>query len=68
MSENKQEILTKLLPALQATSGLFDLVGLQYNYDDESVTATFENGAQKRVNVHMDSGTAMIRDVVGQIV
>lgn len=68
MGENKQDILDKLLPALQATSGLYDLVALQYNYDSESVTATFASGAEKKANVRMDSGTAMIRDVVGQIV
>lgn len=66
--ENKQEILDLLLPALQATRNLSDLVNLEYREDRELVYAKFANGNQKIANVAMDSGTALIRDVIEQIV
>ena len=66
--ENKQEILDLLLPALQATGNLYDLEGLTFDPENEIVIATFRNGYKKTANVAMDSGTAMIRDVVKQIV
>ncbi|HCR83892.1 MAG TPA: hypothetical protein DIW07_10860 [Lachnospiraceae bacterium] len=65
--EDKQKICDLLLPALQATRGLSDVVKLEYDGAQEIVTATFENGYQKTANVAMDSGTAMIRDVIYQI-
>lgn len=65
--ENKQEILDKLLPALQATRNLQDLKWLRYDAVTETVIASFENGI-KLVNVMWDSGTAMIRDVIAEIV
>lgn len=65
--ENKQEILDKLLPALQATRGLSDLIDLTYDPTGEIVTARFPGGP-KYINVAGDSGTAMIRDVIRQIV
>ena len=69
--EDKQKICDLLLPALQATSNLHDLASLKYerigDYD-EIVTATFDNGYSKTVNVSMDSGTAMIRDIGKRIV
>ena len=66
--ENKQKILDLLLPALQATSNLSDLVYLRYSEERAEVVATFANGWTKRANVAMDSGTAMIRDIMEQIV
>lgn len=66
--ENKQEILDLLLPALQATRNLSDLVGLEYREDRELVYAKFASGNQKIANAAMDSGTALIRDVIEQIV
>ena len=66
--EDKQKILDLLLPALQATRNLADLVGLEYREDRELVYAKFASGNYKIVNVAMDSGTAMICDVVHQIV
>ena len=56
------------MPALQATRNLADLVELEYREDRELVYAKFAGGNQKIVNVAMDSGTALIRDVIGQIV
>lgn len=67
MAENKQLICTLLLPALQATRNLWDLQALEYVPDQEVVKATFPGGV-KVVNVRMDSGTALIRDVIKGIV
>ena len=66
--ENKQRILDLLLPALQETRNLHDLVELEYRADRKLVYAKFASGNYKIVNVAMDSGTAMICDVVHQIV
>ena len=66
--ENKKEILDKLLPALQATRNLCDLTGIKYDAGKEVVYAEFKGGYIKIANVAMDSGTSMIRDVIGQIV
>ena len=68
MREDKQKILDLLLPALQATRNLYDLQDLEYREERDLVYAKFESGYQKVVNVAMDSGTAMIRDIVKQIV
>ena len=71
MRENKQEICSKLLDTLQNTRNLYDLVSLEYkriSEYEERVTAVFANGHQKVVNVSMDSGTAMIRDIIKQII
>ena len=69
--EDKQKILDLLLQELQATRHLHDLVSLEYVWEYECgqhVEATFENGYKKQINVSMDSGTAMIRDVVKGLV
>lgn len=68
MSENKQKICELLLPALQATRNLYDLGALEYRPEKEIVVAVFKNGSKKIINVAMDSGTAMILDIVKQIV
>lgn len=69
--ENKSKICKKLLPVLQMTRNLYDLVDLEYvdyHNGEEEVIATFINGAKKHANVSMDSGTAMIYDIIRQIV
>ena len=66
--ENKQRILDLLLPALQETRNLHDLVELKYSADRKLVYAKFASGNYKIVNVALDSGTAMIADVIKQIV
>ena len=65
--ENKQKILDALLPALQETRNLHDLKGLFYRSSMETVEAVFKNGT-KYANVAGDSGTAMNKDVINQIV
>lgn len=66
--EDKQNILNLLLPALQATRNLYDLASLQYDPDKDIVVAAFTSGNTKTVNVALDSGTSMIRDVLKQII
>lgn len=82
MEENKQLICNKMLDLLQSTSYFSDLVSLTYvyNWDEENqchinkdflateyVLATFNNGYKKYANVSIDSGYAMIKDVLRQI-
>lgn len=66
--ENKKKICDMLLPVLQETRSLHDLIDLEYDDTSETVLATFATGVVKRVNVAMDSGTSMIRDIIKQIV
>ena len=66
--ENKKEIVALLLPVLQATRNLSDLIDLTFDEKTELVTATLSNGSKKLANVAMDSGTSLIRDIIGQIV
>ena len=67
MGENKQEILNRLLPALWITSAGSDVDSLTYDRESETVTIRFENGGERKANVRMDSGIAMIRDVLREI-
>ena len=67
-TENKQRICSALAPVLRLTRHLDDLAYLHYDPKTEKVEATFLNGSVKRVNVAADSGTAMIRDIIQQIV
>lgn len=62
--ENKQYICDLLLITLQATNNARDLVSLKYDREEEIVTATFESGGKRIINVAMDSGTAMVRDIM----
>lgn len=65
--ENKQQICKALIPVLQMTRNLYDLVDLDFDPVTELVAATFSSGHTKRANVAMDSGTSMIRDIIDQI-
>ena len=65
--EDKQKICDLLVPVLQETRDFQELESLKYNKDNETVVATFWYGAVKTANVHMDSGTSMIRDIIEQI-
>ena len=68
MREDKQKICNLLLKALQETRNLYDLTGLLYDPEKDVVIATFESGYTKTANVACDSGTAMIRDIIKQII
>lgn len=65
--ENKQQILDLLLRTLQATANAADTVALTYDPKQEIVTVKFAGGGSRIVNVAMDSGTAMIRDVMAHL-
>ena len=66
--EDKREVCEKLLQTLQVTRHLDDLVDLEYSgiltSGDEYVTAFFQNGSRKTINVTHDSGWALIKDVM----
>lgn len=67
--EDKQLICDLLLKALQATECFSDLDSLDYINEDANfqlVRAVFANGAEKLANVTMDSGIAMIKDIIRQ--
>ncbi|MDY5114296.1 hypothetical protein ACTQZS_15105 [Bilifractor sp. LCP19S3_H10] len=64
--EDKQKIMNLLCRALQATRNASDLISLTYIPHEEHVIAKFEEG-DREINVAMDSGTAMIRDVVNHL-
>ena len=62
--ENKQQILDALLQTLRLTRSLYDLEELTYEPLSETVFAKYKSGYGRRINVAMDSGTAMIKDVM----
>lgn len=64
--EDKETICALLCKTLQQTRGAADLISLTYDGESETVTAVFEGGARK-INVAMDSGIAMIRDIVNHL-
>ena len=67
MPENKQRILDFLLSAIQNTNAGETLLYLKISDDERTVTAEYEGGYTEEINVHMDNGIAMIRDVVKQL-
>ena len=83
MEEDKQLICDKMLELFQVTRHFHDLESLKYfyNWDKENkchineefpvteyVVVTFNNGYKKYVNVSIDSGIAMIEDVLKGII
>lgn len=64
--ENKQQILDLLLKTLQATANAAD-VSLTYDAKREIVTVKSENDDSRIINVAMDSGTVMIRNVMANL-
>jgi hypothetical protein len=68
--EDKKTICELLCLTLQATRNQDDLVSLDYIHEDngdEIVQVKWKSGSGKRINVTMDSGTAMIRDIMHSI-
>lgn len=65
--ENKQLILDALCSALQLTRDQADLEALEYKEigpGKQHVIATYDGGGSREINVSLDSGIAMIRDVL----
>ena len=70
MEENKVKLCAMFLKVLQETEAFSDLKDLQYtrlNSWEETVTAVFEGGYKYAVNVSMDSGAAMLHDILRQL-
>lgn len=70
MRENKDLICKELAKLLKLTRNQSDLNTLKYEILDngeEIVTVEWESGGRKVVGVSMDSGTAMIRDIMRAI-
>ena len=64
--ENKQDILDALVECLKLTRDQHDLEQMIYDPEHETVTVAWAEGGTT-VNVAMDSGVAMIRDVLNAI-
>lgn len=68
MSEDKRKICSLLLPVVQATRAGWDVIDLEYTdnefMDDEYVRIRYASGCTKKVNVTLDSGAAMVLDVI----
>lgn len=65
--ENKQMICDLLCRTLHYTRGAADVTDIQYDHNAETATVLFESGGKRVVNVAMDSGTAMIRDIMNNL-
>ncbi len=67
--EDKQNICDLLCKTLQATRNHEDLESLTYckELGIEMVVAKWRNGGHREMNVFMDSGEAMIRDILYHI-
>ena len=68
--EDKQVICNALAETLKLTRNHQDLDDLYYMTEangDEIVRVQWMNGAHRNVNVSMDSGMAMIRDIMKAI-
>ena len=67
MRENKQKICDLLCATLKETRDQDDLMELKYEQNDagyETVTSIYNGGGSRTINVTMDSGVAMIRDIM----
>ena len=62
--EDKQKICDLLLKACQATSSARDLVSLEYSTDSGHVIAKFSDGDARGIDVSMNHGTEMIRNIM----
>lgn len=70
LMEDKDLICKELAKLLKLTRNQSDLKALRYEIldnDEEIVTVEWEGGGRKVVGVSMDSGTAMIRDIMRAI-
>ena len=69
MKEDKQKICNLLCKALQATGNASDLASITYIQDTQNTQHAKVQfmGGHRIVNVSMDSGTAMIRDIINNL-
>lgn len=66
--ENKQEICNSLCATLQKTRDLRDLLSLTFDEALEIVIAEYADGEKKEISVWGDSGIALIKDVIEELV
>lgn len=64
--ENKQEICNALCATLKLTREYSDIKDITVSKDEEKATVRFEEGT-KVAWIAMDSGSAMIRDIMKAI-
>ena len=62
--ENKQKICDLLCDALRLTDAYGDIEMIEYSKSNENVAVIFKGGYTRNINVAMDSGMSMIRDIV----
>ena len=69
MGEDKQYILDLLLKAIQMTRAGGDVVKLEFDEETEVVKVYFDGQTSpgRIINVAMDSGIAMLKDVINHI-
>ena len=68
MRENKQEICDSLCATLQKTRDQKNLESLTFDEALETVTAEYADGEKKEISVWGDSGIALIKDIIEQLV
>ena len=68
MKENKQEICNSLCATLRRTRDQRDLVSLTFDENLEIVTAKYADGDEKEISVWGDSGVALIKDIIEELV
>ena len=69
--EDKEVVTQALFQALKTTVEGVNLAEMKYQQlenNDELVTLIYDNGYRKTVNVSCDSGVALMKDVLREIV
>ena len=64
MKEDKQAICNALCEALKLTKAFRDIERIDYNADSEKAIVVFDEYDRVEINVAMDSGAMMIRDIL----
>ena len=65
--ENMQKICDSLLRTLRTTWRGSDIVAIRYDAENEEAVVLWDNASVRRINVAMDNGLAMIRDIVNHL-
>lgn len=65
--EDNQRICDLLALTLKETREFNNIKGLHYDEQYETVTTEFASGGKRLINVSMDSGIAMIKDILKAI-
>lgn len=70
MNENmrKQDICDKLCEALKLTDSQSGLKMLDYDRKTQTITAMYDDGYSYKINVDIDSGLAMIFDIIHSMI